>query len=404
MSTPDQDTSPAWQFVPVDEFKLPPPPVGHAVRTGIVAVLRRLIPESEPPVSPVMTATQLRALSSVWLERVAPEPDGDMAAAALGSALAPWLATDQPSEPTLFLVGPPHSGYAEALRQWAATEEHRLLPSPTPEQVLAGDKSQLSATEGAALWVIPDLERWFLRHAQGLGLIRTLLAQAAAGTLGRGIIGCDSWSWAYLQHVWRDARVAALAPQAVTADNLDEILRALIQPRDGKTPPRILQADNGRPVLTPPTAAETAERSDYLTRMAAYCRGNLGVALAGWRRSLRLDPEESLAENEPIATEDPRQETIWVAPWDDLTQPNLPAGSGDDEALILHALLLHAGLPAEWLLPLLPFSTGKIAAVLNRLADAELVAHGAGRWTVTAHGYPAVRQFLSSRAYMIDRF
>lgn len=43
-----------------------------------------------------------------------------------------------------------------------------------------------------------------MRHAGGLTLVRRLLERAVSGQLGRGLIGCDSWAWAYLQKVWNE--------------------------------------------------------------------------------------------------------------------------------------------------------------------------------------------------------
>ena len=66
-------------------------------------------------------------------------------------------------------------------------------------------------------WVFPCLERAYLRHPEGLTMVRRFLANAYAGNLGRGIIGCDSWAWAFLRHVWR-GRV----PVTVTLQAFDE--------------------------------------------------------------------------------------------------------------------------------------------------------------------------------------
>ena len=80
--------------------------------------------------------------------------------------------------------------------------------SPPPyEAVLSGDDRWLADLgEPGGPWVLPELERCFLRHAAGLSLVRKVLERAASGHLAAGLIGCDSWAWAYLQRAAADPR------------------------------------------------------------------------------------------------------------------------------------------------------------------------------------------------------
>jgi small conductance mechanosensitive channel len=49
----------------------------------------------------------------------------------------------------------------------------------------------------------------------------------ASGRLGKGIIGCDSWAWAYLQWVWPLAQPEALTMQAFDGEKLTRLFAFL---------------------------------------------------------------------------------------------------------------------------------------------------------------------------------
>jgi hypothetical protein len=59
--------------------------------------------------------------------------------------------------------------------------------------------------------MLPELQRCFLRRPDGLALVRRLFHRMQAGELGPGIIGTDSWSWAFL------ARAACTRPSVTLA-------------------------------------------------------------------------------------------------------------------------------------------------------------------------------------------
>jgi hypothetical protein len=103
------------------------------------------------------------------------------------------------------------------------------------------------------------------------------------------------------------------------------------------------------------------------------------------------------ADNEDDAT------TVWVA-----APPEEPAlmADGDEElALVLHALLLHNGLPSPLLAELLPLPSFRVQASLHRLVAAGVVAAApAGHCRITAPSYPAARELLRSQGFLVDDF
>lgn len=81
----------------------------------------------------------------------------------------------------------------------------------------------------------------------------------------------------------------------------------------------------------------------------------------------------------------------------------LPSGLDEPDALILHALLLHDGLPIEVLEGLLPHTRFRTRALLQQLAVVGVVkSEPNGYWRVTPVAYAAVRGFLAGRRFLVD--
>lgn len=402
-STTEQEAAPIWRYVPLADYSLPSTPVTHRARKGL-ARIRTLLHRDEPESVPLFeTNNELQTLPAWQLERIAPAPDWREAAHALNETLEAWQVHGD-NQPVVVLISPPHNGHCATAEIWAEEQAWRVISPPTPEQILSGADGWLSEQrQERGPWVFPTLEKAFLRHATGLNVVRGFLDCAYAGELGRGIIGCDSWGWAFLRRVWHGRRPITLTLQAFDQERLAEQLQQLAA-ASSRRQLLFRQADNGRYVLPPPdeNAAES-ETSNFLQHLAAHSRGIYGVAWAIWRSSLRAEPEETVeAEAEPEERTIPH-ETIWVTPWDQLKLPELPAGAGRDAAFLLHTLLLHNGLPTELLQQLVPLAPSQVMETLFWLEEAGLVAEANPNWQVTALGYPAARQFLQSNSYLVDQ-
>jgi hypothetical protein len=255
------------------------------------------------------------------------------------------------------------------------------------------------------VWILPALEKTFLRHAGGLSLVRRFLDRAAAGAMGRGVVGCDSWAWAYLQHVWHGSRPDALTSMAFDNERLRRQFQRM-STLNQAAPYHFRQADNGYHLFSTAKEDNNSEyTSDYLHHLAAFSRGNLGVAQAIWRDSLRIEPDEALIEQQN-GEEDERtsSRTIWVTAWDDLEHPALPSSAADNIAFVLHTLLLHNGLSFELLQQLLPLAGNQVTETVYQLEEAGLVACYDAIWKVTRRGYPVVRRYLISNGYLCDIF
>lgn len=405
-----------WTFVPPDRRVLPATSVRRTLRTGLSGLLERLRPsyflgEAEP----FRPRDDLTPLSPHQLERISPSPDWQPAAALLGAKLDEWLETWGGVQSAALMVGPPFTGHGEILSELCRSRQWRLIEAPTPSQILTGDERWFHQFDGNTPWVLPELAHCYLRHVQGLGLARHFLSRVWSGDFGPGLIGCQSWAWQYWRHVMPNLWPSQLSPQALDHRRLGAWLRTLADSGAGR-PIRFRQADTGDWVLSARTdslpAPKGRKQSGFLKDLAAYSRGLPGVAWALWRLALRSEPETEVAVSDEAAdpaepSNEPRSEetlTVWVTAWDLVKPPSVPHEMPPDAGLILHALLLHAGLDADNLGRVTGLDQDSVMQVLHLLARAELIATGARGWEVTALGYPNIRRYLSGRGLPTDAF
>jgi hypothetical protein len=200
------------------------------------------------------------------------------------------------------------------------------------------------------------------------------------------------------------SRVLAISgPPALTLQAFDgcrlarhffQLTCGSVQPR-----PRVCSATTGRSILPDEEtlAEDDFEASIELRQLAAHCRGNLGTAWKYWRTRLRTEGDAETSDE--VASND---YVLWLA--DDPTEPVLPAETGEEAFFVLHALLLHNGLPAERLSELLPMLRSQIVSNLLQLESLGLVESCDGFWRVAALGYAAVGDLLAEHQYLTDSF
>ncbi len=401
-----QPDAPVWEVVPLAEYILPSfVGLGSAVKkwTSLQRIFRR---SSETSSSPARSEAELRALSQVRLENLAPPINWSLAARALDMALHDWLRDEHPEPPVRFFIGQPWCDYAAILRQWAKIHDAALIAPPDPGQILQSDARWVQLREHHdRLWVMPRLERLFVRHADGRGLVRDFLERATSGSIGRGIIGCDSWAWAYLQRVWPLAQPDALTMQAFDGEKLTRLFACLAQ-TEASEHVQFCNAKTGNPVL--PECEDIVQGAYTISRelkqLAAHCRGNPGTAWSYWRHRLRSEPDVDGSSPIPEDSLGKKggEDVVWLAA--DLVEPSMPMEADEDMAFVLHGLLLHNGLSADMLAEILPLSRSWIMSLLLRLLRCELVSRDGQCWHVSALAYATVREFLRTRDYLTDQF
>jgi hypothetical protein len=283
-----------------------------------------------------------------------------------------------------------------------------VLANPPLEAIKSGGQKWLEQNDENPdqLWVIPHLERFYLRHRQGFTMLRVLLDKITNFST-RFLVSCDSWAWAYLR---KALHIDTLFPEPIflEAFNREKLERWFsgMATKTGEQNFIFRQADNGHYIMPPVGRAkvkneEQFEFSDFLERLAAYSRGIPGVAHLIWRYGLRLG--ENNKDHLENLEEDGFQRTIWVEPWPRLNLPDLPSlDRREGDLFVLHSLLLHNGLSTELLAQILPFSKPQIKGILQVLLVAGIVVHNQDIWRVAASAYHEIREFLQNEGYLVD--
>jgi hypothetical protein len=401
----NENIQPLWQMVSLTDYALPTAPTREAAVKGITALWRLIRGKDSKQVSFEKTEDQLRTFSDTQLSRIAPAIDWHKGAESLDVKLRDWLEQKKQNPPILFLIGPPYSGHSDILRLWAKMHGVSIIEAPAPEQILAQDKNWFSdRPDNERLWVLPSLEYCYLRHADGLAVVRRFFERALSGRLGFGLIGCDSWAWAFFQKLWSFPQPQAITVQAFDSERLkvyfsELTLSTVIGPlrfRDSRSGGDILPARDTEKEANSST-------SPFLKQLAELSRGNIGIAWIYWRNSLCAEPDETPeSDSSETGNHIAPKNTIWLRAG--LKELAIPAGSNQDMAFVLHCLLLHNSLPVDLLVELLPLTRGVVTSTLILLESAHLVEEKNNAWRVSASGYPAVRQFLKSNDYMVDQF
>jgi hypothetical protein len=123
-------------------------------------------------------------------------------------------------------AGTPRAGFPQAvvglfgkaerlLYAWAKECGAQVLEPPPVTTLLDGTAGLWPELRnpGETLFVIPALERCFLRHYRGIRLARQLVESVWAQPC-RLVIGCDAWAWKYL---CTSVQIDALCLDALTA-------------------------------------------------------------------------------------------------------------------------------------------------------------------------------------------
>lgn len=369
----------------------------------------------------------LQALPAAGLARLVPPIDWSSAASAISAALdfcsvssadpgaVRHRASAGEAAGACFLVGQPYCDHAAIVRHWAKSRQARVLEPPEPAQILSGDSSWLETLPGPGgpVWVLPAMERCFLRHANGLDLVRRLLERALAGEMGAGIIACDSWAFAFVQQIWPLPDTPALTLQAFDGPALSDYFLGAEGSADARAQTRFMSARSGqrlrpdRPGIRTQTCdpdAKTRECPLELRQLAARCRGNPGLAWHHWRAQLCAQADRDREANYSVeaGARRPEQDVVWVGP--EPEPPSLSADTDEEVAFVLHALLLHRGLTTELLALVLPVAPARVASRLLRLQAQGLLVRSGACWQVAPLAYPAVRAFLCERGYLDDPY
>ncbi|PHQ27567.1 hypothetical protein CLH62_04965 [Marinobacter guineae] len=403
-------------LIPFDQWKAPETSVRRSLKDAFRHALAQIRAGVAPEAGAFESLDSLPELSRSKLQTLAPQPDYPKLAGALLRSLEDARSDGNAYQNVTFLVAAPFSGIRSALGFFPELEPAKIgVHGPwsvivPPENLLVDDQGAREwwgRQDLSTPWVIPELADFWLRHLSGLALIRELLRRVAAGGLGPGVIGCSSWCWQFWSAYFQDVHFAPLTPEPLDAAGIGAWFEFHAS-QAGQRTVIVRMTDDGHYVLPMAEQGEGKKRkhSRYLRDLASAARGNPGVALAIWQRSLRARPEEEAQSEDPGqgVAESTKVTRFWVVPFDQLGLPIVPQTQGDNIGLVLHALLLHDGLNASSLALVTGIPEGELSFILARLARSELIeqqAAGEG-WMVTALGYPSIRRHLDSWGFPVD--
>lgn len=404
LSGSDESVStPLWECVPLTDYHVPTLPVDK-VAARLWSSIRQMYRRKDAVGIELKKEQELHALPQVRLAHLVPSLPWQDAAAVLDTTLQDWLESSMSNNSVKFFIGQPFSAHAEIVslfgRQHGAVE----ITPPSMEQILSRDESWLDHWPSPeTFWVLPKMEHCYLRHANGLDLMRRLMSLAANGQLGKGLIGCDSWAWAYVQRIFPWPLAPAITLQAFDAERLQRLLVGLMKTQTKKAL-HCHSAKNGQVITS--DASEGEQPPKEFAELAAHCRGNVAIATTYWRERLRhhSDKDEASEHENPQKDTDESEsvEQVWIAEMP--SDPGLPLGKDEEFFLLLHAMLLHDGLPESLLGELLPFSSARCLGLLSQLQQSRIALCINGRWQVCDMAYATVRRLLSARDYLTDSF
>lgn len=370
--------SPLWEVVELDQFCTPEQTQASQWRRSWSAASKWLVGKNAAE-RQIKEEHELRALPEIRLGHLVPPVDW----APTASALAKKIGNQE--APITFFITPPHGGHASVVSHWAEQSQITCIPPPSLREITDGDTQWVDRCANQQRWAVPALERHFLRHSHGIQGIREFLERALSGRLGQGVIGCDSWTYAYLQQVIGIDGATVFTLQSMEGQQLSRYFTNIAS-SNGRYP-AIYSTRTGNQILPGEDDKRGKNPHKELQRLAAHCRGHVGIAWHYWRERLR----------EPSSGD---EGALWLI--DALAEAELPADTGDITTLVLHALLIHGGLDDQSLGQVLPFSHHEALNARLAMHRKGIVMSVDGRWQVAPLSYASVRQLLASRNYLVD--
>lgn len=332
------------------------------------------------------------------------QPDWHLAAMALAEEVRPWLESTNPDRNHRVLIGPPGCDVSAVMHALSQKQGLLTFGPPTSEAILGESAgagwAALDDSSHSGVLVIPQLARCYLRHANGLTLVRRLLEQIVASP-HRVLVGCDSWAWAFLN---RAVGIDDLLGEPLTfapfdGNRLDSWFRSNCQVADYEF--RQIGSEKSLfPELPKSNHEDTSSwsGSPFIQNLAAYSRGNPAVALAFWRAGLRRGEPEL---NESADSIRDRESVLWVVPPSQLT-PRISNEVDRVHRFVLHSLLLHGGITLSSLQLILPFDRAEVVRRVASLQRWGLLEEQDQVMQVRLMAYPFVRQNLLEEGLLTD--
>jgi hypothetical protein len=290
------------------------------------------------------------------------------------------------------LILRPDDGGWDAVLDASGPGGREVVPPPDEALLASALPSRLAErlADPAPLH-LARLERWGVRHHDGLAALRTLL-DLLGSREGPWSADVGPWAWAWMRSVLPEARglPAPLAPAPLDG----AALRAWL---DTGAPLRI----RGR--------GDAPDDATYRA-LAARSMGAAGTAAAIWRACLRdgaeRPPEGGEGDEDGGGTEghsdgDRPDHAVWLV---DPARIELPSASwpSRDELLVLHSALLHGGAAPGVVARSVPGLASDPEGAIRRAARHGLLRLDGGRVRPAPLALPALRDRLTSEAFVAE--
>lgn len=377
-------------FASLDEYQVPAMPTDESLRRAGWKLWRWCSSESKE--DPFIAGDSLDLADQTQLDRLVAPPACGPLLDELSLTFRDWI-RDSPASNRVQLVVLPPCDRNDVLQTWAESNGHVALVPPDRKSLLSASSKNIQLEETDDLIVIPRLERWFLRHTNGLDAIEKLLEQMESCGQ-RFLIGCGSWAHAFLSKAIQTDLVfpTGLTFHPYGSQRLHQWFSRLADV-DASRRNEFRFADSGKSIFG--ENAPQKQVDEHFATLAAHSRGIPWVAWHLWRQSLKLGPDRDAEIDQKF----PEERTIWVSA---LREFSMPSDEVDAGLLILHSLLIHDRLTPNELAATVPGI--QQTNVLPALLKAGLIHRQLDGFCCDPAAYPAIRQQLVEAGFPVDSF
>ncbi|MDZ7799883.1 MAG: hypothetical protein U5K81_03690 [Trueperaceae bacterium] len=377
-----------WRWMPADQVRAVGPTADQRARGRLRDWWERFRGTTDHEIDVAPAQDRLGPLEARRLKALTPELDRFAQRAALSTLRGGRTRT--------VLLRPDDRGWDAVLDETRVGDPARLVPPDAPP-LGEGLPRPAEAMVRDAPWLhVSRLERWWLRHHDGLGALRGLLGALAVRD-GPWMLDVAPWAWAWMRRVLPEARAlpAALAPAPLDGDALVAWFG------EGSATAVRLREGGGAP-----------DAATYHA-LARRARGAPGVALAIWQACLR-DGAEAEAETDADrgdAASDaavqgtgeeqdaPRGPTVWMRAPHRVELPSA-ASLARHDLLVLHAALVHGGASDAVLRRASGMGAAEVRAARSACEARGLLEQDEdGRVHVRAAALPSISDRLSDEGF-----
>jgi hypothetical protein len=382
------------RFIPVGQYKSPSLSTDETFRRFGSEIFSWFQKKEEDP---FIGSDSLSLVEGSEMDSVAPPPAWASVLDEMTETFSEWVRDPAPASAVQTVVLPP-CDESDVVRLWAEQHDYVIIEPPGRERLLLDEplenlpsvEQEISQDEVGKIYVVPRLEEWFLRHRNGLNVVKQLLDFLALFE-GRCLVGCNSWAWDYLTRAV-GAEMVLARPLTFVAFDVQRLRTWFVamSDRSQSSHSTFRMAATGDDVFD--CGKNGKPKDDFLQTLAARSCGIPWVAWHLWRSAIRAGSTESPSDHESHAF--PEEKTLWIS---ELQELSLPTGHREPALLILHALLLHGSMTLHQLRLVLP--SVDISNVIAALSSSGFVSRRSGLYRCAPSAYPDIRSSLKTAGF-----